>query len=56
MCEHGYRAVCGGDLVGGLDLVVGVEAVVEFDLESGSEAIDGVLKVAVEWGLSEPTK
>ena len=51
-CEHGHRAVCGGDLVGDLvgvfvgDLVE-VEAVVEVDSKSGREAkSDGVLRVA----------
>ena len=34
-CEHGHRAVCGGDLVGDHlgDLII--EAVVEVDSESG---------------------
>ena len=40
MFEHGYRAVCGGDVVGDLvvDLVVETEAVVEVDSESGWQA------------------
>ena len=35
--EHGHRAVCGGDLVGGLhdDLVIVLEVVVEVGSESG---------------------
>ena len=38
MCEHGHRAVCGGDLVGDLldDLVNEFEAVVEVVSESES--------------------
>ena len=45
-CEHGRRAVCGGDLVGGLrdDLVIEVEAVFEVGFRVGLR-INGVVGV-----------